>query len=182
MKLKIRPQFLMRIFNFLLFYLGWGFCLSGVVSGRPYQGPIIIAFFVLYHLFQLRFQLAEIVLMLTVGLFGTINDTIYLNIGMIKYHGGYQSIPWLAPLWVTSIWVLLAMSVNHSLMWLRYNPYIAAVFGSGGAAVSYYAAAKVGAASFYPNDLVVSLIVGLVWMFIMPLLIFYSQWLARKLI
>ncbi len=180
MKLKITRQLLLRIFNFVLFYLGWGFSLSGVVRGHPYEGPIIVGCFLLYHLVQLRFHFPEILLLLTVGLFGTLNDTIYLNTGLIVYNGGYESVPWLAPLWVTGIWMLFAMSVNHSLTWLRYHLLLAAVCGAGGGAVSYYAAARVGAAAFHPNDLVVTLIIGAVWFFIMPILILYSSWLTRR--
>lgn len=172
-------QMIKRIFNFLMFYIGWGFCLSGAVTGHPYQGPVIVAIFLAYHLIQVRFQLSEILMILSLSIFGTLNDTLYLNLGLIEYNAGYVNLPWLAPLWVTSIWALFGMSVNHSMVWLRINLLLASVFGMGGGAVSYYAAARVGAAVFHPNDYVVVLLVGLVWAFIMPLTILYGKWLEK---
>jgi len=176
------PRLFFRILNFLMFYLGWGFCLTGVVTGRPFFGPIIVAFFLLYHLIQERFKLSEIVIIVTISIFGTALDTIYLNIGMIDYKAGYLSVPWLAPMWVTAIWALFSMSVNHSLVWLRVNFLLASVFGCGGGALSYFAAVRVGAATFYPSTWVVLLIIGAVWSLLMPFTALYGQWIEGKLI
>jgi len=179
-KIKFDLKLLMRVLNFLLFYVGWGFCLTGAVTGNPFLGPIIVAFFLLYHLIQERFRLAEIVMIIAVSLYGTLSDTLFLNLGLIEYKGGYESLPWLAPLWVTAIWALFAMSVNHSMVWLRVNRLLAAVFGMGGGMVSYFAAVRVGAAVFYPSTIAVLAIVGVVWFFLMPITILFGQWVENK--
>lgn len=178
-KLIITRPIIRRAFNFFLFYLGWGFCLSGVVRGRPFEGPIIIAFFLVYHLLQSQSRLSEIVMVGSMALFGTLNDTVYLNLGLIDYKGGWESVPWLAPLWVTSIWALFGMSVNHSMLWLRWSLVLSSLCGMAGGVVSYYAAVRVGAAVFHPNDATVMVILALEWAILMPLITLYSRWLEK---
>jgi len=178
-KLTFNRRLLLRVLNFLLFYVGWGFCLTGAITGNPFLGPIVVAGFLFYHLIQERFRMSEIVMILSLSILGTLNDTIYLNLGMIDYKAGYETIPWLAPLWVTSIWTLFAMSVNHSMVWLRINLVLASVFGAGGGAISYFAAARVGAAVFHPSIIVVLGVIAVVWAIIMPLIILYGQWLEE---
>jgi len=171
-----------RVLNFFMFYIGWGFCLTGAVSGRPLFGPAIVLLFLLLHLIQERFKLVDIVMIVTLSLFGTALDTIYLNLGMIDYKAGYATIPWIAPIWVTAIWALFSISVNHSLVWLRLNLVLASLFGFGGGVLSYFAAVRVGAATFYPSVLFVLTVVGLSWSLIMPLIVLYGEWIERKLI
>ena len=181
LKLTFDRKLFLRVLNFLMFYIGWGFCLTGAVKGRPFLGPIIVGACVLYHLIQERFRLSELVMILSISAFGTINDSIYLNLGLIDYKAGYESLPWLVPLWVTSIWALFGMSVNHSMVWLRGNLVLASVFGAGGGVVSYFAAFRVGAAIFHPSAIVVLVVIGIVWSIVMPLIVIYGQWIDRKL-
>lgn len=174
-------QIFFRLINFFFFYLGWGFCLSGAVLGSPFQGPLIVAVILLIHLIVVRFALHEIVLILSLSLFGTINDSVYLNIGMVEYLGGYTHFPWIAPLWVTSIWALFASSIHLSFGWLRGRWVLIVLLGGLGGAASYLAANRVGAAIFYPNYIVVTGIIGLLWAAYMPLSLIWADFLKRRL-
>ncbi len=179
--IKFDRKLLLLTLNFLMFYIGWGFCLSGVVTGRPFLGPVVVAVLLLSHLIRVRFRLDEMILIMTVAFFGTLCDTAFLNLGLIDYRAGYESLPWLAPLWVTAIWALFAISVNHSMIWLRFNLSFAVLFGMGGGIVSYFAAARLGAAEFYPSLAVVLVIIGLVWAVIMPIIVLWGKWLENTL-
>lgn len=177
---RLNKKLLKRIANFFLFYIGWGFCLAGAVSGDLYKGPLIVAFFVFYHLVMERFRLSEVYLVLSLGVFGTLLDSLFLNLGFIDYLGGYPGAPFIAPLWVTSIWCLFASSVTPSFGWLRANIFLAAIFGFGGGFASYFAAARVGAATFYPGMISVSVGVGVVWFFLMPAILRWASFLEER--
>lgn len=174
---RVNKTLVYRLINFLIFYIGWGFCLAGAVKGRPFVGPVLVAGLLLYHLVQTKFYRPDLVLIPLMAILGTLNDSLYLNLGLVHYAGGYELFPYLAPLWITAIWVLFAMSVNHSLIWLSYSLPLAALFGAGGGAMSYFAGKRVGAISFPHGEVVTLLGIALVWFFLMPAI----SWLASRL-
>jgi len=176
----LTPSFLLKVLNYLIFYFGWGFSLQGALHDAPYRGPIFVAVVLLYHLVQVRFAKSEILLILIVAILGTACDTAFLNFGLVEYRAGYLSLPWLAPPWVTAIWILLAMCINHSLGWLRIHPLVTAVFGGGGGAVSYYAAYHLGVCFFPLGPILALSVIGVLWFFLLPALFWIADFLKRK--
>jgi len=173
-------QIFWRLTNFFFFYLGWGFCLSGAVLDQPYQGPLIVGILILIHLVVVEFVLHEVLLILSLSVFGTAVDSIFLNIGMVEYLGGYTYLNFIAPLWVTSIWALFASSINTSFGWLQGRFWLSVLLGGLGGAASYLAANRVGAAIFFPDTLTVTAIIGLVWTGLMPLSLYWAEYLRKR--
>jgi len=176
-----RRQFFRLVLNFGLFYFGWASCVTGAVTDVPFFGPSIVLLIILFHLITQQNRMGEIILILSLAVFGTAVDSAFARSGIIKYRNGYQDLPFIAPLWVTSMWALFGMCVNHSFDWLKGRWAAAALVGVWGGVVSYFAANRAGAAEFFPDVTSVLVIVGLVWGFVLPLSLLYSRFIHKYL-
>lgn len=169
-----------RVLNGAFFYIGWLICMQQAPGEYPYIGPIVILGIILYHLSATHLRCVDSILIVSLGLLGTIVDTLYIQNSLIAYKGGYLLFPGIAPLWITSLWALYAISINHSLAWLEINPAVAAMMGAGGAISSYLVGVKLGAAEFLMPELVCITIIGMVWALVVPLSLWFSRFLKEK--
>ena len=79
----------------------------------------------------------------------------------------------LTPIWIVVLWVLFALTLNHSLSWLKGRVVLAAIFGALGGPLAYVAGEKLMAVTIVePNTL---LILAIGWAFITPLLISFGE-------
>jgi hypothetical protein len=70
----------------------------------------------------------------------------------------------LAPAWILAMWVAFAMTLNHSLAFLKTSPMAALVLGAVGAPLAYLAAGRgFGAVEFTPPAWRGELAVGAGW-------------------
>lgn len=167
----------LKVINYLFFYFGCGICLQQAAVGRPYDGALVVAGLFTIHLLTCSHKFNEFLTVMLIALIGTAIDTLFQASGFIQYAGNYAFAPWLAPIWITSIWVLLAMCLNSSLSWLHGHWIWAAVLGAVGACLSYLAGAKLGAARINTSLPVAFIILGSVWIWLFPL----TLWIASKL-
>jgi len=168
-----------RILNGALFYIGWLICMHQAPGNYPYIGPLVVAAILGYNLVMTHMKIVDLILIAVLALVGTIVDTIYIQAGMITYKGGYASFPNIAPLWITSLWALYAISINHSLVWLNYNMTLAALMGAGGAISSYLVGIKLEGAEFLWPEYTSLAVIGVVWAVVVPLSLKFSSWLKR---
>lgn len=159
------------------FYLGWLICMHQAKGPHPYLGPLAVLGILIYHFIVTKDRWADAILCLSLALLGTIIDTIYILTGVFSFEGGYNHFPSIAPLWITSIWMLYAISINHSLSWMRYNILLAAGMGAGGAISSYIVGVKLGAAHPLLGPYASLIVVGCIWAVITPLTLAYGKWL-----
>lgn len=165
----------LKVINYFFFYFGWGICLKKAAAGEPFVGAYVVGGLLVIHLLTCSNRLIELFSIILVALIGTIIDTIFLLTGFIQYQGLYTSFPWIAPIWITSIWVLFGMCLNSSLSWLRGHWIWAGILGAGGAFLSYLAGAKLGAAKINTSPTVALLILSSVWIWLFPFLLWFSS-------
>jgi hypothetical protein len=146
---------------------------------HPYFGPLFIAVILGFHFATTKLKKEDAILVVLLFLLGMLVDSLYIAGGMIRYQGGYESAPWLAPLWITSLWALYAISVNHSLSWMQINLGLAAIMGACGAISSYLVGIKLGAAEFLIPEFTALAIIGCVWAVVVPVSLFFSSYLIR---
>lgn len=175
MNISVLRSWFTRILSMAFFYFGWILCLHQSQT-RPYDGPIVVALMFGFQLYFTKNRLPDIVLVLTAMLMGTIVDSLYAAFGLIEYKSPYPFCPWIAPLWVAAVWVLYAMCLNHSLLWLRKWWWISPPLGAGGAFFSYLAGVKLGSAVLLQSPLLVYGIISAVWAVVTPLSLFYTEW------
>jgi len=100
---------------------------------------------------------------------GTLIDSIYPLAGVLTYAAPWPY-PHLAPAWLVIMWLNLALTLNHSLAWLRKRYLLAAMFGGVGGGLSYWAGWRLGAVEFSWTPWAAAGLIGLVWAAALPAL------------
>jgi hypothetical protein len=88
-----------------------------------------------------RYDLAAMAVFATAGL---VLDSAWSLTGAVSYAAAWPSAQ-LAPIWLVTLWAAFALTVGHSLAWLRPRRMLAALFGLLGGGFSYWVGARVGA-------------------------------------
>lgn len=159
--------------NFLLFQTGWFACVLGAAQGYPWIGAVVAAAIVGWHVLRAGQPQQEINLIVSVMILGALWDSLLVLFGWIAYSSG-TLVPGAAPYWIVALWALFATSLNVSLRWLKQRLLWAALLGAIAGPLSYWAAARLGAAQFVePLYIVTALAVG--WALIMPALMLLSR-------
>jgi hypothetical protein len=151
--------------NAILFQVTWFACVIGGAAGAPLWGfagvVALIAFSWTVGLLQRDLRLLAVL-----GLTGFVVDTAWISLGILDF--GDRA---LAPSWIVALWLGFALTVNHSMGWLRQKPLLAAALAAIFAPVTYLAGARFGAVEI-ADPLGLALISG-AWA-IMFLLLFSS--------
>lgn len=175
-------QLVKKIINGALFYLGWGWCIKDALTSEfPIQGPLIVAAILVIDLLIKSNRLSELIIIVIVTLGGTFIDTAFQLAGLIQYKGFYPGYPWIAPLWISSLWALYATSLNGSLSWLRASKWLAIVFGAIGGPFCYLFAIRLGAAEVLVYLPLYLAILGATWAFILPFTLYLAQFIASAI-
>jgi hypothetical protein len=163
------------IANFVAFQIGWLACVLGGAQGLPWLGAGIGAAIVLGHLLRLGGGTQEWRLLVVAAIAGTAWDSLLVALGLVVYPSG-QLTPWLAPYWITVLWLLFATTINWSLRWLRGRYLLAAMLGAVAGPLAYRAGAALGGVDFPSMPLTMAAL-ALGWAVMMPLLLALSDWL-----
>ena len=76
------------------------------------------------------------------------------------------------------LWMIFAMTLNHSLAWLSQKIYISIFFGAIGGPLAYVAGEKLGAITLLSNNSIITLSIG--WALITPILIIIANKLNKN--
>jgi len=155
-------------FNALGFQSAWWLTVFGVVAGYPFLGPLVMTLYMVIDHFSLTKAKSETLLILSAMLVGTIADSIFKATGFLSYAGGYSFAPFLAPLWITTMWGGFAATLNHSLGWLKHRPALAFLMGAIFGPLSYVAGSKFDALVFNQDMVTTSIVLGLFWGIAIP--------------
>lgn len=164
------------LFGAFSFYFVWGACVWSAVEGYIFLGAALVLGSFLVHLLLSPTRWKDCAMAFSLFATGVVVDTLYLSLGAVSYISPHPSYPWLAPLWVASLYVLFGMSVDHSLCWLKKWALLPPLFGAGGGALSYLAGERLGAVFFLWGWGSIFLVAG-VWALLCPL----SFWWSTKL-
>ncbi len=158
-----------RLINAIGFQTAWWACVAGVghgleVSALAYCSALAAAHLVYVDKRWQELQLAAVALAIGVGV-----DTALQYFSVIHFYGWAL---WdVSPFWLWALWVLFAMTLNASLSFLKTQPLW--LSGSAGllfGPLTYYAGAKLGAASFDASVTHV-LALALAWMLALPVMV-----------
>lgn len=151
-----------------IYYLAWLICVQQAAHGHGFIGPIVILAVIISQLLFGNSSLKKICFILTLGVLGTLIDTLLLNIGVIRYAAPYEHMPWLAPLWISSLWALFASLFDKTFGWLDGKWALASLFGAVGGPASYLFAVKMGAGEFLLPTPVAIAILATIWAVVFP--------------
>lgn len=158
-----------KIIYYALFYVCWVICVQQASVGNGFIGPILIFIVVILHLLFTKDARREALFIVIISLAGTLIDTLYMNTGLMRFNSLYPNFPYIAPLWITSLYSLFAAGFTQSFGWLKERWWTMIVFGAIGGPLSYLAAMKVGAGEFLVPVWVGMIILGIVWSTIFPI-------------
>lgn len=169
------------VINFIIFQVAWFACVVSAARQMEWIAVISIILAIGIHLFLVQDRKAELQLVLTAGLIGLLLDSALISLGIFTPTSNWMSDN-IAPLWLVSLWMLFAITLNHSLRWLQQRYLIAAVMGFIFAPVAYWAGQRLGALTF-PSDqspIISLLTIGACWIIITPLLLLASQFFSTR--
>lgn len=158
--------------NFALFQIVWFVTVLGAAAGDAWIGPAAVLAFVAIHLSMIQDRGRELAYLVTIGLTGTVLDSLLMALGVTGYTTTAPGWPaFLVPPWIIGCWVAFAMLPRFSLAWAARWPLVAAVFGAVGGPLSFYAGLRFGATEFHPVPLVTWFVLGLQYALLCPLML-----------
>lgn len=165
-----------RFLNALGFQMGWWSCVAGVGVGLEIPALVFCLALTTALVYFAPNPLLEIKLAAVACLLGVVLDTSLQSFSVISFYG--WSLGPLSPFWLWLLWIMFALTLNSSLSFLQRLPLIvSAAAGFLFGPLTYYAGAKLGAASF-DNTLSHLAVLAVAWMVAMPGLV----WLAKGLV
>ncbi|HTN50062.1 MAG TPA: DUF2878 domain-containing protein [Burkholderiaceae bacterium] len=162
--------------GFVLFQGAWCACVLGAASGQAAQVALGVAAVAAVVALLVAFstdRAAELRLIALALLVGIGWDSLLAQTGVVQY-ASPGPLPGWAPLWILALWALFAPMLREPLQWLHGRPLLAALVGGIGGALSYAAAARLGACAF-PRPLLALGALAVGWALIVPLLLAAAQ-------
>lgn len=172
------PAWLPVAANAVGFNVVWAVTVFGAAGGLPWAGPAALLIFATIQLslaVRPRYDLAA---MTVFALAGLVIDSAWSLSGAVSYAAPWPSTD-LAPVWLLSLWASFALTLGHSLAWLRPRKALAALFGLLGGGFSYWVGARIGAVELAIPGWQYAVAVGLCWAAALPTLIVLTARLAR---
>ena len=161
-----------NILNFILFQLGWFVCILGAAYNYVYEAIFMSLVIIFLHLKVTKNNTNDLKLFifaLTIGFF--FDGFLQLQQLIVYFNPGW---PYpLPPLWILVLWVIFAMTLNHSLKWMKGRVLIAMLFGLIGGPLAYLAGEKLNAIILNSSSTLYILAIG--WAIITPLLMKLSE-------
>ena len=164
-----------KLWNFIFFQMGWFACVLGAANQRVLWPVIGTMAYIAFHVWRSASPKTEASLLFKALLFGVIADTAIMHLGYLDFRDDWPS-PLLSPLWMWTLWVLVATTINGSLSWLRGRPILGAILGAICGPLSYEAGIRMGAGGWGPGSQITGLILlGLVWGAAIPLFFYWDR-------
>jgi hypothetical protein len=163
------------LLNYLGFQLGWFACVGGAGRGLYYLGPLVCVPLLAGHLAVSPRRGNELKRLLAVTIFGLVLELTALSLGRHRFIG-----PGMIPLWVVSLWLLLAATLNSSFAWLSKRPVLAAVLGAVAGPLSFKAGVGLGAGAYLVSPASASVVLGAQWALALPGAFVVSSFFARR--
>lgn len=173
----MRPS-LLAAGNVVGFQAVWLASVAGAGAGLAWAGPLAAALFAALMLRYGGKARADLRLLAVALPLGLLLDSLFAASGWLVYAEAW---PWasLAPVWIWSLWVGFALTLNHSMAFLRERPLAAVALGAVGGPLAYWTAA--GAFEAVSFGAPVAWVIGALavgWAVVLPLLFHLDRRLA----
>ena len=158
------------IANLLGFQAVWFAAVIGASSGYAWAGPVAALVFAAAHFAFTPDRPGDARLLAIALAMGVVADSALVLGGLLTFVSPW---PWpsLAPLWILAMWAGFALTLNHSMAFLRHRPAAAAVFGIVGGPLAYWGAARGWDAVRFDAGLVPAMVaLAVVWGIALPAL------------
>lgn len=153
--------------------IGWFWCVLFGIQGQSlvaFLGAAALLGFQLYYEKKrdTRFYIQDLLLVIFSIPLGILFELIYIHSGLLAYSDGSVNFP---PIWITSLYPLFAMLINHSLRIIKTSYLLSFVTGCLGAPLSYLAGHSLGGVTFGYPLFESCLLIGISWGVYLALLV-----------
>jgi len=126
--------------NLIGYQLVWFAIVISASRAQPWWGIAAALAFIAAELFHSPTRLADIRAIVAALTCGFLLDGAFAATGWLHYGSPLVSLP--APIWILALWMAFAMTLNHSMVFLRGKPWRAALLGAVGGPLAYMGAAR----------------------------------------
>jgi len=130
----------LKLANAIGYQLVWLACVAGAGAGWAWPGLAASIIFVGITLAQGGRRRDDLRLLALALVTGLVLDSAFAASGWMKYAAAWPSAD-AAPVWILALWASFALTLNHSLSFLRDRPGLSAALGSVGGPLAYASAA-----------------------------------------
>lgn len=143
---------------------------TAILSQTTYEWTL--ALLLLLHLFLVPNWRTELKVMLACGLVGITADSILTQFGIYVFapDPSLAGVPLPIPFWLMAIWIGFSGTLLHSFSFFMTRPIIGTLIVASVAPFSYMAGVRFGAVGFGPEAPITMMIIGAVWLCLMPTL------------
>ena len=166
-----------KIVNFVLFQVGWFACIFGGASGHVLASVLFSLALVAISVWHTPFKKNTLALFGKIGLYGLVGDTLLLQLGFLQFNSPVP-FAFLSPIWMWTLWILFASTLNQSMAWLLGKPLMGALLGAIFGPLSYIAGVELGAAS-WGNKSQAIVLIGFIWAIGMPIFLFWARQVSK---
>jgi uncharacterized protein DUF2878 len=129
--------------NLLGYQAVWFLAVYGAGAGRVWPTLLAATLFAAWQLAVSTERSSDLRLIGIALVLGTLIDGVLARSGLLSYASAAPALPpGGAPLWILALWAAFALTLNHSLRWLRGRPIPAVLVGAIGGPLAYLAAAR----------------------------------------
>lgn len=157
------------IYNLGLFKAGWAAVVLLAAADLPLAGSLAALAVVFIHLLRSPGRRAELMLIVVSALVGFTWESFLVATDVLEYGSG-AILPGAAPLWIVSMWMLFATTLNVGMRWLRRSNAAAVIAGLVGGPMAFIAGQSAGAVTL-TEPVYSIIIIGLGWALLLPALV-----------
>lgn len=128
------------IVNAVLFQIVWFACVVGGGSYGWFWPGVLATLALVLSVRHSDTARHDVLLAIVLTPAGWLMDTLWIQLGVLDFFGAS-----VAPFWIVLLWLGLALTVHHSLVFFRERPLVGAVAVMLTAPVSYLAGERLGA-------------------------------------
>jgi len=168
-----------NILSAITFQICWFICVLGPVHGRVWVGPIVVSLSWLIHLITRHRRNPMVWITMVCVLAGFIVDTAFIRFGTympVQMGPGAM----FSPIWLTFMWINLALLMNESMRWLQGKYRLSAILGALGGASSYAAGGSLGGIVIQKPYILQLIVIGAAWAVILPFLVWCVHTINRR--
>jgi hypothetical protein len=165
-----------KIWNFVLFQIGWFACILGAAHHQLGLAIAVALICIGVYLWLHKNARSEHELLLKVFIYGLIADTILVQLGWIRFESD-SPFAAISPVWMWALWLVFATTLKESMAWLQGKNGLAAILGAIAGPLCYEAGVRLGAASWPNADVQVFALIYLavVWAIAMPVFLHFAK-------
>jgi hypothetical protein len=129
------------LINLIAFQATWFAFVWGGANGHWWLGFVFLVPFAAWQLTVTRWRRSDLTLIAIAVVAGIIVESALVQTGQFRYA---TPVPWTdwAPVWMVGLWVNFALTINHTMTFLRGRTVLAVVLGAVAGPLAYYGAGQ----------------------------------------